>query len=48
MESPDSRYIKKARKITLAMLPPPEQTAFLLHHYARVAAWPLPILSGDQ
>jgi len=42
------RYIKWARKMALATLPQAEQIACFLHHYARVAASPFPILSGDQ
>ena len=44
----DSKYIKRARKMALATMPQAEQIAYFLRHYARVAASPFPILSGDQ
>ncbi len=45
---PDSRYIKRPKKMALATLPQAWQIACFLHHYAPVAASPFPILSGDR
>jgi hypothetical protein len=50
--SMNRRYIKRGRKgwrkRALTTLPEVEQIVCFLHHYARVAASPFPILSGDQ
>src|ERR1700724_3112590 len=45
---PDSRYIKRPKKMALATLPQAEQIACFLHHCARIAASPFPILSGNR
>jgi hypothetical protein len=42
------RYIKTAEQMALATLPQAEQVACFLHHDARVAASPFPILSGAR
>jgi hypothetical protein len=45
---PDSRYIKRPKKMALATLTQAEQIACFLHHCARIAASPFPILSGNR
>ena len=40
--------IKRPKKVALATLLQAEQNACFLPHYARVAASPFPILSGDR
>jgi hypothetical protein len=45
---PDFRDIKRAKKLALVRLLQAEQIAYFLHHYARVAASPFPILSAGR